>query len=51
VTNISTSSGGKSEGFGLNLDKYRRELGQDVHRHVAKLADAKEHQRRGDNNH
>ncbi len=30
----------EAEGLGLDLDRRRRELGQDVHRHLAKLRDA-----------
>ena len=41
----------KSEAGGLNLHAWRRELGKDIHRHVAQLGDRVEHQRRRDRNH
>ena len=40
--------GGQPEARGLDLDPRRRELGEDVHRHVAKLRGAEDHHRRGD---
>ena len=42
---------GQPEAGRLDLDPRRRELGEDVHRHVAKLPDAEDHQRRGDGDH
>ena len=43
--------GGHSGGFSLNLHKWRRELGKDIHWHGAKLLDAKEHHHCTNSNH
>ena len=43
--------GGQSERFGLDFDVRRREFGQHVHGHVAKLDDPKDHHDCGENNH
>src|SRR5439155_13581404 len=43
--------GGHAWGFSLNLHQWRGELGKDVHRHVAKLAEANEHHGCGERHH